>query len=172
MELIPQTFTQVSPSSHQKHEDLIHSKWLINCKWYTLTQWLQHARSNVTVSVLKGETRSQYNYYHYNRFTAPWTLSGTIRVSRYQKGKTRKVKPIWIHRSKRQWVVVASAGPYANLHLPPDNDASTSPLNTRYNIMLSITLPCYYLTIIKMRHAMSTQQNTIERLWISGMAFY
>ena len=27
----------------------------------------------------------------YNRFTAAWTLSGTIQVSRYQKGKTRKV---------------------------------------------------------------------------------
>jgi len=26
----------------------------------------------------------------------PWTLSRTTGVSRYQKGKTRKVKPIWI----------------------------------------------------------------------------
>jgi len=25
-----------------------------------------------------------------------WVLSGTTWVSRYQKGKTRKVKPIWI----------------------------------------------------------------------------
>jgi len=33
---------------------------------------------------------------------------------------TRKVKPIWIYWSKRQWVAVASAGPYANLHLYPD----------------------------------------------------
>jgi len=39
-----------------------------------------------------------YNYYYYyNHFMAAWTLSGTIRVSRYQKGKTRKVKPIWIY---------------------------------------------------------------------------
>jgi len=30
---------------------------------------------------------------------------------------TRKVQPIWIYWSKRQWVAVASAGPYANLHL-------------------------------------------------------
>ena len=29
----------------------------------------------------------------------------------------RKVKPIWIHWSKRQWVAVAPAGPYANLYL-------------------------------------------------------
>jgi len=30
-----------------------------------------------------------------------WILSGTTRVSWYQKGKTRKVKPIWIYWSKR-----------------------------------------------------------------------
>jgi len=51
-------------------------------------------------------------------FNSP--LSETTRVSRYQKDKTRKVKPIWIYWSKRQWVAVASAGPYANLHLAPD----------------------------------------------------
>jgi len=33
---------------------------------------------------------------------------------------TRKVKPIWIYCSKRQWVAVASAGPYASLHHAPD----------------------------------------------------
>jgi len=30
---------------------------------------------------------------------------------------TRKVKPIWIYWRKRQWMVVASAGLYANLYL-------------------------------------------------------
>jgi len=30
-----------------------------------------------------------------------WNLSRTTWVSRYQKGKTRKVKPIWIYWSKR-----------------------------------------------------------------------
>jgi len=50
---------------------------------------------------------------------APWNLSGTTQVSQYQTGKTRKVKPIWIYWSKRQWVAVVSAGPYANLHLIP-----------------------------------------------------
>ena len=29
-----------------------------------------------------------------------WILSRTTRVSQYQKGKTRKVKPIWIYWSK------------------------------------------------------------------------
>jgi len=41
-----------------------------------------------------------YYYHYYNHFTVPWTLSGTTRVSQYQKGKTRKVKPIWIYCSK------------------------------------------------------------------------
>jgi len=27
-------------------------------------------------------------HYYYNRFAAPWTLPGTSRMSRYQKGKT------------------------------------------------------------------------------------
>jgi len=49
-----------------------------------------------------------------------WILSGTTWVSWHQKCKTRKVKPVWIYRSKRQWVAVASVGPYANLHLDPD----------------------------------------------------
>jgi len=49
-----------------------------------------------------------------------WILSGTTQVSWHQKGKTRKVKPIWIYWSKRHWVAVASAGPYSNLHLDPD----------------------------------------------------
>jgi len=30
-----------------------------------------------------------------------WNMSGTTRVSSYQKGKTRKDKPIWIYWSKR-----------------------------------------------------------------------
>jgi len=34
-------------------------------------------------------------------FTALWILSGTTRVSQYQKGKTMKVKPIWIYWNKR-----------------------------------------------------------------------
>jgi len=37
-----------------------------------------------------------YNYY-YNHFMAPWTVSRTTQMSRYQKGESRKVKPIWIY---------------------------------------------------------------------------
>jgi len=61
---------------------------------------------------------------HTHTHTTIWwpfsILSGTTRVCRHQKGKTRKVKPVWIYWSKREWVAVASAGPYANLHLDPD----------------------------------------------------
>jgi len=31
-------------------------------------------------------------------------LSGTTQVSQHQKGKTRKVKPIWVHWSTRLWM--------------------------------------------------------------------
>jgi len=45
------------------------------------------------------------NYVHAPRHTAVLRLcsilSGTTRVSRQQKGKTRKVKPIWIYWSER-----------------------------------------------------------------------
>jgi len=53
------------------------------------------------------------NTYTYIHFTALWTSSGITRVSRYQNQSGF----YWI---KRQWVAVASAGLYANLHLAPD----------------------------------------------------
>ena len=56
-----------------------------------------------------------YYYYYYNRFTVPWTVSGTNWVSQYQKGKTR------LDLLEQEIVMaVASAGPYANLHRDPD----------------------------------------------------
>jgi len=44
---------------------------------------------------------------------APGTLSGTTRVSWYQKGKTNM-------DLLEQWAAVALAGPYANMHLAPE----------------------------------------------------
>jgi len=52
---------------------------------------------------------------------------GPLYGLRYQTGKTRKVKPICIYWSKRQWVILASAGPYANMHLVPDTRQVTTP---------------------------------------------
>jgi len=40
---------------------------------------------------------------------------------------TRKVKPICIYWSKTQWVAVASAGSYANLHLAPNKSSCQHP---------------------------------------------
>ena len=48
---------------------------------------------------------------HTQPFNCP--LSGTTQVSRYQKGKNQS----GFYWSKRQWVAVVSAGPYASLHL-------------------------------------------------------
>jgi len=53
-------------------------------------------------------------HHYYNRFTAPWIVSGTTRVSQYQKCKTN------LDLLEQEIVAVASAGPYANLHLIPD----------------------------------------------------
>ena len=49
---------------------------------------------------------------HTHTFNVPF--SGTTQVGQYQKSK--KSGFYW---SKRQWVAVASAGPYASLHLAP-----------------------------------------------------
>jgi len=53
------------------------------------------------------------NTTHTHSFNGP--LSGTTQVSRYQKGKTNLD-----FTEARQWVAVASAGPYAKLHIAPD----------------------------------------------------
>ena len=59
---------------------------------------------------------------------------------------TRKVKPIWIYWSKRWWVAVVSAGPYANLYLTQtDSHASTSLLS----FLQAGCLSCYPTNSIK-----------------------
>jgi len=52
-------------------------------------------------------------YTHTHTFNGP--LSGTTRVSRYQKGKTNLD---FTEARDNEWL--ASAGPYASLHLAPD----------------------------------------------------
>jgi len=68
----------------------------------------------------------QLLHYNYNHFMALSILSGTTRVSRHQKGKTRKVNQSGFTGAR---VAVASPGPYANLHLSPHNHGSISPLS-------------------------------------------
>jgi len=55
-----------------------------------------------------------YNYY-YNYYTRLMALCPGLPGW----ASTRKVKPVCFYWSKRQWVAVASAGPYKNLHLTP-----------------------------------------------------
>ena len=60
-------------------------------------------------------------YYHYTRLTA--LFPGLPRwVS------TRKENQSGLHWSKRQWVAVASAGPYARLHLAPNRQPCQHPV--------------------------------------------
>ena len=63
------------------------------------------------------------------------TLSGTTWVSRYHKGKTRKVKPIWIYWSKRYLMAMASTVPYANLHLAQTYNHTHIPPLTVQNLV-------------------------------------
>jgi len=77
----------------------------------TLPDFIQIQQSMQTVS------RVYYYYYNYNRFTALWILSRTTWVSRYQKDET-KTNLDFLEQETR--VAVASAGPYANLHLALD----------------------------------------------------
>jgi len=63
-----------------------------------------------------------------------WNITGTTRVSRYQKGKTRKVKTNL--DLLEQEIVSGSgicwAGLYASLHLITDNHANIPPLSFFY----------------------------------------
>ena len=58
-----------------------------------------------------------------------WNMSGTTRVSRYQKGKTRKVKT---NLDLLEQEIVSGSGIgwlYASLHLTPDNHTNIPPLS-------------------------------------------
>ena len=72
--------------------------------------WLHTSRC---LSVLHTAYLSVLAVAHIHPFNGP--LSETTRVSRYQKGKTNLDST-----EARDWVAVASAGPYASLHLAPD----------------------------------------------------
>ena len=69
---------------------------------------------------------------------------------------TRKVKPMWI-LLKRQWVAVASAGPYASLHLSPDRLPRQHPTS-----FLQAGCPCCSPT--NSVKALSARQNSSGKL--------
>ena len=60
-------------------------------------------------------TESTHTRLHTHTFNGP--LSRNTRVSRYQKGKTNLD---FTEARDSEWQAVASAGPYASLHLAPD----------------------------------------------------
>jgi len=78
----------------------------------------------------------QCNYMYIDQLLWLWV---TMVVYRYAEGSisglpgwasTTTVKPIWIYCRKRWWVAVASAGPYADLHLTQtDNHVRIPPLS-------------------------------------------
>jgi len=59
--------------------------------------------ANVNVKKLQFiHNGNRSNYYYYNHFMDPCAVFRTTWLSQYHKGKTRKVKSIWIYWSKRQ----------------------------------------------------------------------
>jgi len=74
------------------------------------------------------DLHSEYAHTHTIVLLLFWNLSGTTRVSRYQKAKTRKGKTN-LDLLEQETVAVASAGLYASLHLIPDNHTNIPPLS-------------------------------------------
>jgi len=87
----------------------------------------------------------------------------TTWVSWHQKRRIILVKPIWIYWSKRKWVAVASAGPYANLHLASDtcqrpSSGLTSGVYSPFNIHDIISIYSrHYWEMLKSKAALSTE---------------
>ena len=99
-----------------------------NChyKWHTSNDFESHRGTLTKVnkcikctivwhifSVINTAINKYYYYYYYYYYYT--CLKALCSVIWYQKRK-----PIWIYWSKSQWLAVASAEPYANLHLDPD----------------------------------------------------
>jgi len=61
-----------------------------------------------------------YYYYYYNHFTAPWTLSGTTRVSWYQEGKTNLdlLEQEIVSGSGISWTICTSAPRSRQITMP------------------------------------------------------
>jgi len=80
------------------------------------------------------------NYYYYNHFTTPGLCPGLPMWA-----GTRKVKPIWIYWSKRWWLAVASAVPYADHHKSSQKSFGNSYITTPHD--REWTRPLYVLAV-------------------------
>ena len=85
--------------------DIIYTGKYIWCCIFLISLSLQKVNFSELTSV-------EMTHTHTHPFSGPF--SGTTQVSRYQKENQSG-----FYWSKRQWVAVASAGPYASLHLAP-----------------------------------------------------
>ena len=73
--------------------------------WKTFTRWLYQLdiiQDNYSVWSSSSECSNGGKSTHTTVLQPPWILFRTTWVTRHQKGKTRKVKPIWIYWSKRE----------------------------------------------------------------------
>jgi len=79
---------------------------------HTATQKCTAHKTPPATATLLQQLLHYYNYYHYYyRFMAHWTLSGTTRVSRYQKGNTNldSLEQEIVSGSGISWAICKSA---------------------------------------------------------------
>ena len=85
-------------------------------------------------------------------------LSGTTRVSRYQRGKTS----LDFTEAKRRWVAVASAGLYATLHLAPDRQPCQHPTSPPLSFLQTGCPSCRPTNSVKALNA-----HTNKQIWMN-----
>jgi len=117
---------QLNSCAHATPTLTIHTFYILS---YTKLGWFGKLESGIPISprtrgLLMHYLVTTHKHTHRTVLWPSWILSRTTQVSQHQKGKTSEVKRIWIYWSKRQWVAVASGGPYANLHLDITTSAS------------------------------------------------
>jgi len=103
----------------------IHTNHVI---WISHGNKFMHLLQKLILNYCSLQQETIHTYTHSTILWPSWILFGITWVSWHQKGKTRKLKPIWIYWSKRQWMAVVSAGPYATAPWPRHNHTSIPPL--------------------------------------------
>ena len=122
------------------------SRWMFHCNFHKQKGVTFQLSPNtglrlfftyfVFLSVLR-VTYQLWNKTHTNTHPFNGPFSGTTQVSRYEKDKNQS----GFYWSKRQWVAVASAGPYASLHLAPDRQPHQHPTTLFFTGRMPFLLP-------------------------------
>ena len=140
--------------------------FLLQRREYSLTDI--RYRSNTKIYTLKHNQNKLLQYTH--TYTQPFNgpFSRTTWVGRYQKGKTNLDLT---EARDGEWVAVASAGPYASLHLAPD----IQPRQHSTTRFLQAGCPsCHPTNSVKALKAVSCYSNVQSKLllgWLSGITF-